>query len=1742
MDDSPSRSNAQDEGRRAEHAGTDAARSASDGAGALAKGRTSQPARAAVQRSAKQVTEARDAPDASLVAKKRVMRTGRVSGRKRSRPNGLALGQEQGEAQDQRPDQQGLAVAHGTGWLVDALQGLKLRKLVKRDGMFVYRANSLVMQRHATRPLRPCGYLGAVEFDVAPFSPWSNVDTSPAPSVADTQEALLLLQEHEESVQAKGHACMSSTEAEDGTDVSLLFFHMEHGDSSLDRISSHVCGSSTALSTKQERALRCLIQDEWLLTDAYVQPESCQIVLHLYLSERAITNVAAPVLSHSQPTLEMSHSKSAVRCSRSVLELLNMFGLLKREKVDTFASVGSAGADLNDVGVITAGQFYGIIRRTMEQEQVQSLEMRDQVRARICENLSATLRPYQEKSVLWMLARERDQRWNRYECLHPFWQPLELPKSAPPRAATCSLRVSDCSSSNAPAPASSVCLYVNAWTGSLSEAPIMYTETITGGVLCDEMGLGKTVEFLSLVAADLETKVKPEHGEFSVRLDQVSHDSCVAKESSTAEEDICRACGSKEEPANSGGQYTSIQNDQVELSSWISCDECFCWYHGACLGYRHEDVPRLSRSAWLCPACTIKDVRIDTDATLLIVPRTLLSQWVSELQKHMIGSIRTYHHKRRRDGEIVSSLYAAANAASARVIDVGDAKTDQKCDDKVLNVRIYEGLRVHGYISPLTVTNADIVITTYEALGDDIHGSNAAASSATKNLRYFKKYQHVCPPLERVTWKRICLDEAQFAESVSSNVSIMVRRLSAQHMWCMTGTPARFLTKEVFGILQCIRAPVSELFPEMLKAADTGDVSAMVWMRELLRRLFWRFNKRDVREQLNLPDRTVYISRLVFGPIEMAFYKYQFETCFETARELIRRLTERTLVGNNISREAMGRLILDSHEASAFFSRLHSLRQACCHPQLGGGTGSAGIGRSMRSLFTLDLRRTDALTMEQVLAGLIKKTILDCEEALRLMLAHSNGLAALTLLESEQSARLVAAVSIYQRSLGQIEENRKWLDVDKLQLLHILANYRDVLMKRDAVLRDQASSVQQSPTMSALVSMGRTLREAQLVDEIAALEVAYVKPTLLQLQSQKSQLESSTMAVRVPQSATSSRSRKGLKGRGLEQDEEDELVLFCWSGALEIISRRDAEMAEALVEKVKIDLLSRFEMNGSYSSIATKFRNIHGLRAVLHDEQKHLAQARLAMTTRLQALPGYDEHPSDAQSARSGNCRKCRPDALGEVCEHCLSEAAFRDYERYLFSVRRKHVKRSAATAAATTEMSQPPVVEALAGNLESDSELQDRGGATISVGKGGVRLQGELEHAVQIIASFCRRSAFKDDSEMKLCVERFPAYFKYMEALKKEFKFAHAVFQASKDLLSVSDELSMAKMRVGLRNPNEQVSVAEKRFRILAHEVIPMRKVLDVEYTCSAEELDRKKGQLFYLSSLQNAGGSRQGMGEHPHGVGENCEPAVVSEMQCAVCWNPISWEELSVFPCGHTFCVDCPAVMFGRLQVQSRYIKCPSCRAHVAAEEVCFTRAGAVRDAVERRQGFEVQGEEFVQVRGSFGTKIEAIVRRIIVLVQSEPGVKILVFSQWNAMLTIIAQALRHNEVSFIDAQRAGAKDFSSMVLKFRQDETYRVLLLSLRRGANGLNLTEASHIVLVEPILNPSMEAQAIGRIDRMGQTQHTYVHHFVVDGTVEEKIFSIRSKKEELSHVDVGTDVNSSMKEDISLADVHDMFEL
>lgn len=125
-----------------------------------------------------------------------------------------------------------------------------------------------------------------------------------------------------------------------------------------------------------------------------------------------------------------------------------------------------------------------------------------------------------------------------------------------------------------------------------------------------------------------------------------------------------------------------------------------------------------------------------------------------------------------------------------------------------------------------------------------------------------------------------------------------------------------------------------------------------------------------------------------------------------------------------------------------------------------------------------------------------------------------------------------------------------------------------------------------------------------------------------------------------------------------------------------------------------------------------------------------------------------------------------------------------------------------------------------------------------------------------------------------------------------------------------------------------------------------------------------------------------------------------------------------------------------------------------------------------------------------------------------------KILVFSQFVAMLDIIKKELMKRDIGFCYLT-GSTRDRQAVVKEFQENTGIRVFLISLKAGGTGLNLTEADYVYLVDPWWNPAVENQAIDRSHRIGQNKHIVAVRMICTGTVEEKMMLVQDAKRELT---------------------------
>ena len=149
---------------------------------------------------------------------------------------------------------------------------------------------------------------------------------------------------------------------------------------------------------------------------------------------------------------------------------------------------------------------------------------------------------------------------------------------------------------------------------------------------------------------------------------------------------------------------------------------------------------------------------------------------------------------------------------------------------------------------------------------------------------------------------------------------------------------------------------------------------------------------------------------------------------------------------------------------------------------------------------------------------------------------------------------------------------------------------------------------------------------------------------------------------------------------------------------------------------------------------------------------------------------------------------------------------------------------------------------------------------------------------------------------------------------------------------------------------------------------------------------------------------------------------------------------------------------------------------------------------------------------------TKEEAFAKLDVLLPQIEElieeGHKSLIFSQFTSMLSIVKEHLDKRGIPYVylDGKTRNRKQ---VVDQFQNDPSTMVFLISLKAGGLGLNLTSAEYVFLLDPWWNPAVEAQAIDRAHRVGQTRQVFAYRLICKDTVEEKILDLQKQKRELA---------------------------
>ena len=253
----------------------------------------------------------------------------------------------------------------------------------------------------------------------------------------------------------------------------------------------------------------------------------------------------------------------------------------------------------------------------------------------------------------------------------------------------------------------------------------------------------------------------------------------------------------------------------------------------------------------------------------------------------------------------------------------------------------------------------------------------------------------------------------------------------------------------------------------------------------------------------------------------------------------------------------------------------------------------------------------------------------------------------------------------------------------------------------------------------------------------------------------------------------------------------------------------------------------------------------------------------------------------------------------------------------------------------------------------------------------------------------------------------------------------------------------------------------------------------------------------------------------------------------RCSICLGTFGTSEVAkrvMLSCAHIYCYTCIKRLIGDRKTGN--LKCPGCRQISLIEniqniddnkkdiEMVVNNNNTIIDDNSNHGSSSItnnhrdssnnnNNNNNNKITGSYGTKIERVLKCAIDILDKNPENKMLIFSKWEDVLDITEKAFVENDIS--NVRLGTGKKLHITLSKFKNDPYVSCLFLPLKSGANGLNLIEATHVLLIDPIISKSVEAQAVGRVHRIGQTKETFIHRFIVEDTIEERIDTLQKRK-------------------------------
>jgi DNA repair protein RAD5 len=243
-------------------------------------------------------------------------------------------------------------------------------------------------------------------------------------------------------------------------------------------------------------------------------------------------------------------------------------------------------------------------------------------------------------------------------------------------------------------------------------------------------------------------------------------------------------------------------------------------------------------------------------------------------------------------------------------------------------------------------------------------------------------------------------------------------------------------------------------------------------------------------------------------------------------------------------------------------------------------------------------------------------------------------------------------------------------------------------------------------------------------------------------------------------------------------------------------------------------------------------------------------------------------------------------------------------------------------------------------------------------------------------------------------------------------------------------------------------------------------------------------------------------------------------AEAECPICSEEPMIDQ-AVTGCWHSACKECLLNYINHQRDKGELPRCFNCREPINARDIFeVVRHDHIEPEINHAFKLEDAGPPATQTPrislrriGLAGSaKTHALLTHLKNIRRADKTVKSVVFSQFTSFLDLIEPALTRDHIPFLRFDGTMSQKARAHILtEFAASPKPYVLLLSLRAGGVGLNLTCARNVFMMDPWWSFAVEAQAIDRVHRMGQTEEVKVVRFVVEGSIEEKMLRIQERK-------------------------------